>query len=102
MALFVLCLEWGEEVPMKQKFWNKLREVSIGDFGHIILFLLALFPAYLYRRKRKHLWLICENREEARDNGYWLFRYIKEHEPQVDAVYATAHGNTGYTIWRRR
>ncbi len=96
MALFVLCLEWGEEVPMKQKFWNKLREVSIGDFGHIILFLLALFPAYLYRRKRKHLWLICENREEARDNGYWLFRYIKEHEPQVDAVYAIAPDSPDY------
>lgn len=81
---------------MKQKFWNKLREVSLADFGHIILFFLALFPAWIYRKKRKHLWLICENREEARDNGYWLFRYIREKEPQVDAVYAIAPDSPDY------
>lgn len=81
---------------MKQRFWNKLREVSLADFGHFILFLLALFPAFLYRQKRRHLWLICENREEARDNGYWLFRYIRENEPQVDVVYAIAPDSLDY------
>ncbi len=81
---------------MKQKFWNKLREVSAADFGHIILFLLALIPAWFYKKKRKHLWLICENREEARDNGYWLFKYIRENEPECDAVYAIDHKSMDY------
>lgn len=73
---------------MKQRFWNKLKEVSAADFGHILLFLLALIPAWFYKKKRRHLWLICENREEARDNGYWLYKYIRENEPSCDAVYA--------------
>lgn len=81
---------------MKQRFWNKLREVSLNDLGHIVLFLLALFPAFLYKKKRKHLWLICESMEEARDNGYWLFRYIRKNAPQVDTVYAISPDSPDY------
>ena len=73
---------------MEEKLRNKLKRVHIGDLGHLVLFLLALLPAALLRRRRPHLWLICENRREARDNGYWLFKYLREQEPQQDAVYA--------------
>lgn len=73
---------------MGQNFFQKIKEVSLSDFFHVFFFLLALFPAWVYRKKRKHLWLICENKQEARDNGYWLFRYIREHKPDCDVVYA--------------
>ena len=26
----------------------------------------------------KNAWLICERGVEAQDNGYWMFKYIKE------------------------
>ena len=73
---------------MNERLLNKLKRVRIGDLGHLFLFLLALLPAALLRRKRPQLWLVCENRREARDNGYWFFRYLRERQPQVDAVYA--------------
>lgn len=73
---------------MKQNFWSKLKEVSIRDLYHIILFLLAFPIAYIYKKKRRHMWLICENKNEARDNGYWLFRYICENVKEQDIVYA--------------
>lgn len=75
-------------IRMNESFFQKLRRVRPADLGHFFLFLLALLPAALYRRKRPHLWLICESRDEARDNGYWFFRYLREKQPQVDAVYA--------------
>ena len=96
VAVFVLRHQWGEKIPMKQNFWNKLREVSAEDFFHILLFLLALFPAWIYKRMRKNLWLICENKNEARDNGYWLFRYICENRPNCDAVYAISPKSKDY------
>ena len=34
------------------------------------------------------MWLLCEYGPEARDNAYYLFRYLREKKPQVDAVYA--------------
>lgn len=73
---------------LDHRFSTKLKEVSVGDLFHIVLFLLALIPAKIYQIKRKNLWLICENKNEARDNGYWLFKYITENHPECDVVYA--------------
>ena len=96
MAVCVLCGEWSEKISMKQNFWSKLKEVSLLDFFHILLFLLALLPAWVYRKKRKHLWLICENQNEARDNGYWLYKYIRENHPECDVVYAIDKKSSDY------
>lgn len=73
---------------MKQGFWHKIKEVSWKDFPHVFLFLLALPISFFYKRIRKDMWLICENKNEACDNAYWLFKYIREQAPQQDVVYA--------------
>ena len=28
--------------------------------------------------KYRELWLVCERGNDARDNGYWFYRYLKE------------------------
>ena len=73
---------------MAETFFQKLQRVKPADIGHIFKFLLALPCSVFYRRKRKDMWLICDNENEARDNGYHLFRYIRSHHQETDAVYA--------------
>ena len=73
---------------MKETFFQKLQRVRPSDVGHIFLFLIALPVSLFYRLSRRELWLICDNRNEARDNGWHLFRYICEEHPEIDAVYA--------------
>ena len=73
---------------MEETFFQKLQRVRIGDIGHIFLFLFALPVALVYRLFRKNLWLVCDNKNEARDNGYWLYKYIREKYPEQDIVYA--------------
>ena len=73
---------------MKESRLQKLKRVRINDVGHFFLFLLALLPAAIYRKKRRHLWLICEYAYEAQDNGFALFRYLRTAHPEIDAVYA--------------
>ena len=73
---------------MSETFFQKLQRVKPGDIGHIFKFILALPLSLVYRRKRKALWLICDNENEARDNGYHLYKYIREKHPETDAVYA--------------
>ena len=73
---------------MAETFFQKLQRVKPADIGHIFKFLLALPCSLIYRRRRPDLWLICDNENEARDNGYHLFRYIKLQHPETDAVYA--------------
>lgn len=67
---------------------QRIMRIRPSDIAHIFLFLLAWPAAKACRLRRRHLWLICEDRNEARDNGYWLYRYVREHNPELDAVYA--------------
>ena len=73
---------------MNQDLFQKLPDVKPKDVFSILLYLIALPIAALYKRKRKHMWLLCEYGSEARDNAYYLYRYLREKKPQIDAVYA--------------
>ena len=37
--------------------------------------------------KYRELWLVCERGNDARDNGYWFYRYLKETHPEINARY---------------
>ena len=73
---------------MNKSFLEKLKTVKPADLLAVFLFLLACPIAFVYKRMRPHLWLLCEYGPEARDNAYFLFRYLRTEQPQVDAVYA--------------
>lgn len=49
----------------------------------------VLYPFSLRYRKRK-LWLVSERGMDARDNGYHMFRYIREHDPSREVYYVIA------------
>ena len=73
---------------MNQDLFQKLPDIKLKDIFSILLYLIALPVARIYKRKRKHLWLLCEYGEEARDNAYYLYKYLRKEHPEVDAVYA--------------
>ncbi|WP_426350496.1 CDP-glycerol glycerophosphotransferase family protein [Alloiococcus sp. CFN-8] len=73
---------------MKHNFFYKLRFVKIKDIIHLLYFIIAFPLAKIYRLYRKELWLICEYENEARDNGYYLFRHLRRNHKEIDAVYA--------------
>ena len=81
---------------MEQKILEKLKMVKFGDLIHIFKFLFALLPAMFFRKKHKDLWLICDYEMEARDNPYWLFRYICKHHPEQEVVYAINYHSPDY------
>lgn len=49
----------------------------VGVIAHVI----RLFS------RGKSLWLIAERPDEARDNGYHLYRYIRRHRPDINIQY---------------
>ncbi len=69
-------------------FFRKLKTVSFKDLLHIVLFVVAYPVAMIYKRKRKNMWLVCEYENEARDNGYWFYKYVNENHEEQDVVYA--------------
>ncbi|MCR4673917.1 MAG: CDP-glycerol glycerophosphotransferase family protein [Lachnospiraceae bacterium] len=81
---------------MEQNLLQKLQRVKIKDILSIFLFLLALPISFFYKKKRTHLWLICDSEKEGRDNGYWLFKYIKENQPSQDVAFALSPKSPDY------
>lgn len=51
-----------------------------------------MVPAFLwslgFRIFHKNIWLVCERKSDARDNGYWFFRFLCEKHTEIEAVYA--------------
>ena len=57
---------------------------------HVFEFLkfgLTFIPGKLWKLFCSDMWLITENADTARDNGYWLFRYIRENHPDRKVYY---------------
>lgn len=69
------------------KITDRLKYLKFSDFKHVFLFLFAVPVSWCFKRKHKELWLICEDGSMARDNGYWLFRYLCENHKEIDCAY---------------
>lgn len=81
---------------MEQRIFDKLKMIKWSDLLHVFKFLLAIPLAAIYRVRHKDLWLICDYELEARDNPYWLFKYIREHHPEQEIVYAISYTSPDY------
>lgn len=69
-------------------FKKKLKDVSIGDLCALGPMSAAFLAKPIVRKKYRKLWLICENENEARDNGYHFFKYMCSEHPEQPCVYA--------------
>ena len=67
---------------MKRK--KKLKWKHIAG---ILKFLITIIPAKIASIFIKDLWLVQEDDNEARDNGYWMFKYIRENHPEQKCYY---------------
>lgn len=51
-------------------------------------FSMIIAPAFKNNERYKDLWLIAERGVDARDNGYYLFKYITKNHPEINITYA--------------
>lgn len=74
---------------------KKLSRVKIKDIFSIFIFILMLplsffYKGYLKLTKRK-LVLICEDPNEAVDNGYELYKYLRNVKNKSNVFYAISN-----------
>lgn len=57
--------------------------------GQAIDMLGVKFISLFYKNnaKYKDIWLISERGTEAKDNGYWMYKYIRENHPEINVHY---------------
>ena len=63
----------------------KLLKNTVGAIKFLIAFMLA--KTLFNKLYKENIWLICEKKNEARDNGYHLFKYIREKQQITNAYY---------------
>lgn len=76
---------------MKDKynqFFNRIKFVKTTDVKSVFIMIPAFIYSLYFRFKHKNIWLICERKSEARDNGYWFYKYVCEYHPEIEAIYA--------------
>ncbi len=68
---------------------GKLKKVPV--YGkNVLLFLVLYLPARILRRVNpsyRGLWLVSERGFDARDNGYWFFRYLREKHSDINSCF---------------
>lgn len=77
---------------MFKKFLHELNYLKAEDFLQIFVFLIAIIPSLFYtlyvKLAKKEIWLICEDKNEARDNGFCFFKFLNENKPDIVSYYA--------------
>lgn len=67
--------------------FRKLKYIHWRDIGDFFLILLSFLPGMILKLCKRNIWLIAERENDAHDNSYWLFKYIRENHPEKDAYY---------------
>lgn len=83
-----------------KRILSKIKYITLRDIIGIFKFLLVLIPALMYKIYlkivKKELWLICEQENTARDNGYIFFKYMCEKHPEIDSYYVINSKSNDY------
>lgn len=74
-----------EAMKRRMHFVLKLlrRVYGMGVLGCAWLCLKIIHHDFL----EKNIWIVCEKRNEARDNGFHFFKYLREQHPETQAYY---------------
>lgn len=77
-------------------FMYQLKRVKWKDLKEVWKLPVSMICAPFYRIRHKSLWIVCEDKQEARDNGYWFFKYVNEEHPEQECVYAIDRESVDY------
>lgn len=81
---------------MEKTFFQRLQMVKFSDILHVFKFVIAFPISLIIKLLRKDLWVICDYEDEARDNGYYFYKYLREQKPEQDVVYAINKNSPDY------
>lgn len=83
-----------------KKILTKIKKIKIRDIFEILYFIILLIPSCIYKIylkiTKKELWLVAENGNMARDNGYVFYKYLKENHKELKCYFAIDKNCTDY------
>lgn len=68
--------------------FNKLRYIHFKDIVDLIKIVLSFLPGMILKVMKKDIWLVAERENDAHDNGYWFYKYVRDNYPEKNVYYA--------------
>lgn len=75
---------------------DRFKFVKAKDILSVFGLLIMFIPAMIAKIFIRDFWLISEDKNEARDNGYSLFKYIRENHKKQKVAYAISKKSPDY------
>lgn len=75
---------------------KNLKYLKFKDLISFLQFIIILPIALICKIFLKDYWIITEDENEARDNGFWFFKYIRENHPKQKVLYAINKKSVDY------
>lgn len=66
---------------------SRIKYVRFKDILACFVFIFMLPVALIAKIFIHNFWLVGEEKQEARDNGYWFFKYVRENHPEQKIAY---------------
>lgn len=80
----------------KKKLIRQISKMEIRDWKALIILIIMYIPGKIYKIFNKDVWVITEYENYARDNGYWLFKYIRNNYPDIKVYYPISSQSPDY------
>ncbi|MQM86612.1 hypothetical protein FIU78_00655 [Lactobacillus buchneri] len=65
-----------------------IQKITIEDIFGLLLMLVSIIPGLILRGLCNDIWIVSERKDEARDNGFWFFKYIATQDRKKRIYYA--------------
>ena len=76
---------------------NIIKKINLNDIYAGIKYITALIIGKIFKPLFSlDIWLISERGDEARDNGYHLYKYIREKHPEIHCYYLIKKESADY------
>ena len=68
-------------------YLKKVKDVKLEDYVAFFPMLIGWIASPIFRKRNKDVWVICDRKDEARDNGYFFFKYLCSVHKEVRCIY---------------
>jgi hypothetical protein len=70
-----------------KKLTTQISKFKPSDIWPLFELVLSFVPGKIYKIIHPHTWIVTEYENDARDNGYWFFKYVREEHPEQRIFY---------------
>ncbi|MDY4186938.1 MAG: CDP-glycerol glycerophosphotransferase family protein [Candidatus Borkfalkiaceae bacterium] len=81
---------------MAKKSVSRIQYVRIKDVFACLVFIFVLPAALIAKIFIRDFWLVGEDENEARDNGYWFFKWVRENHSEQKIAYVINKKSADY------